>query len=228
MGTFERREREKAELRQKIMDAAREMFVVEGAEAVTMRKIAARIEYSATAIYAYFPDKEALLRALCQHDFSQFLQAGMHVLQEPEPTERILQAVRFYIDFAIEHPHQYQFMFMLQVGVEPSDPALVAYALMRDTVGQLAESGRLRSECQDVDLIAHALWAAVHGAAALHIAGKLHHPHERAMRDIALAAVSSMLRGFLREEPVSLKKTAGKALRQTAKLECPVRRRKAT
>jgi AcrR family transcriptional regulator len=50
LGIRERREREKAEIREKILDAARELFVNEGYEAVSMRKIADRIEYSPTAI----------------------------------------------------------------------------------------------------------------------------------------------------------------------------------
>ena len=69
MGTAERREREKQELRTRILDAARELFAEEGYDAVTMRKIAERIEYSPTAIYLHFRDKHALMRELCDEDF---------------------------------------------------------------------------------------------------------------------------------------------------------------
>ena len=48
-----------------ILDAARELFATEGYEAVTMRRIADRIEYSPTAIYFHFKDKESLVRELC-------------------------------------------------------------------------------------------------------------------------------------------------------------------
>jgi len=50
-----------------IIDAARELFVTRGVEAVTMREIAKRINYSATSIYLHFADKEALLRAILRH-----------------------------------------------------------------------------------------------------------------------------------------------------------------
>ncbi|HEY8369587.1 MAG TPA: helix-turn-helix domain-containing protein, partial [Thermodesulfobacteriota bacterium] len=63
MGTIERRERERAATRAKILDAARELFVSEGYDAVTMRRIADRIEYTAAALYRHFPDKRALLDA---------------------------------------------------------------------------------------------------------------------------------------------------------------------
>src|ERR1700751_6037572 len=58
LGTTERRERERQELRSRILDAARELFAEQGYDAVTMRGIAERIEYSPTAIYFHFKDKE--------------------------------------------------------------------------------------------------------------------------------------------------------------------------
>ena len=58
-------------MRQRILDAARELFVHEGYDAVSMRRIAARIEYSPTAIYLHFPDKESILSALCDETFEK-------------------------------------------------------------------------------------------------------------------------------------------------------------
>jgi len=40
MGSTERRARERAEMRQRILDAARNLFAPEGYEAVTLRKVA--------------------------------------------------------------------------------------------------------------------------------------------------------------------------------------------
>jgi len=62
-------EAEREQLRTLIIDAARELFVSRGVEAVTMREIAKRIGYSATSIYLYLADKEALLRTICNTDF---------------------------------------------------------------------------------------------------------------------------------------------------------------
>ena len=56
MGPKDRRSREKDELRGKILDAARALFVAQGYERVTMRKIAEAIEYSPTAIFVHFRD----------------------------------------------------------------------------------------------------------------------------------------------------------------------------
>ena len=63
MGVKERREREKLETRDLILEAARELFANEGYEGVSMRKLAEKIEYSPTAIYVHFADKEELFRA---------------------------------------------------------------------------------------------------------------------------------------------------------------------
>ena len=73
MGITERREREREEVRRKILDAARELFATEGYAAVTMRKIAEAIEYSPTAIYGHFEDKDDLVHALCHEDFARLL-----------------------------------------------------------------------------------------------------------------------------------------------------------
>ena len=66
MGVHERRAREKKELRQEILDAARDLFLREGYENVSMRKIAEKIEYSPTTIYLYFQDKADLLDCICE------------------------------------------------------------------------------------------------------------------------------------------------------------------
>ena len=74
MGITERREREREEVRRKILDAAHELFRREGYENVTMRRIAEAIEYSPTTIYNHFEDKDDLVKALCQEDFAALLE----------------------------------------------------------------------------------------------------------------------------------------------------------
>jgi AcrR family transcriptional regulator len=74
MGVKERREREKSEIRDKILDAARELFITEGYDGVSMRKVAEKIEYSPTAIYLHFADKQELFHELCHEDFARLAQ----------------------------------------------------------------------------------------------------------------------------------------------------------
>ena len=65
---------EKENLRQEIMDAARELFVAEGYQSVSMRKIADKISYSPTTIYLYFKDKNDLMHQICEHTFARLAQ----------------------------------------------------------------------------------------------------------------------------------------------------------
>ncbi|HZH04283.1 MAG TPA: helix-turn-helix domain-containing protein, partial [Myxococcaceae bacterium] len=89
MGSKERRDREREELRKKILDAARELFARDGYEAVTMRKLAQKIEYSPTALYLHFKDKVALMRELCATDFLQFAKVFNRVARHPDPVVRL-------------------------------------------------------------------------------------------------------------------------------------------
>lgn len=88
MGSQERREKEREEVRAKILDAC-ELFVTHGYEAVTMRKIAAKIDYTATALYTHFADKESLLLALCDADFLALRHAFDRIAQIVDPIERL-------------------------------------------------------------------------------------------------------------------------------------------
>ena len=74
MGVKERREREKSETRDKILDAARELFIAEGYEGVSMRQVADKIEYTPTTIYVHFADKEELFHEICHEDFARLAQ----------------------------------------------------------------------------------------------------------------------------------------------------------
>jgi AcrR family transcriptional regulator len=171
---LERRERDKQELKTRILDAARELFIAHGYEAVTMRKIAEKIEYSPTAIYLHFKDKEALVNELCVHDFRAF---GAHFAQAAsvrDPIERLRRAGAVYFDFARQHPQHYRLMFMTPLPPHPTietvDPAEDAYGILLATVEQALAEGRLRPTYKDAALVAQTIWAAAHGVVSLEIA----------------------------------------------------------
>lgn len=177
MGVKERREREREALRTKILDAARDLFAREGYEAVTMRRIADAIEYSPTAIYLHFADKEALIRELCETDFLALAKAFQRIAKEPDPFERLRKIGHAYVDFALDHPNHYRLMFMTPPPVrsveareiERGNPQQDAYAFLKATVTEAVAAGRLRPELEDVELLSQALWAGVHGVVSLHV-----------------------------------------------------------
>ena len=143
MGTTERRERERQELRERILDAARTLFAEQGYDAVTMRKIADRIEYSPTAIYFHFKDKQTLLQELCDTDFGALAHEFQKIARIGDPVDRLRQIGRAYVEFAIAYPNHYRLMFMTpsKASLEPEGSRLArgnpeedAYAFLRATV----------------------------------------------------------------------------------------------
>lgn len=209
MGTKERREREKEEIRGKILDAARELFVKEGYDAVSMRKIAEKIEYSPTAIYLHFKDKRSVLIALCDEDFLRLARELQKIGRVEDPIERMRQSGRAYIRFGLDHPNHYRWMFMTphpDHGPDESDirvgnPEEDAWAFLRGTVAEAIEAGLLRPELTDPDLVAQAVWGSVHGVVSLQIAKCNDHWVDwRPADEVAELLMESTLRGLLKEK----------------------------
>ena len=176
MGTKERREREREEIRGKILDAARDLFVAEGYEAVTMRRIAEKIEYSPTAIYFHFRDKEALLTELCEADFHSLSQQFTTVQAMADPIARLKATGMAYLQFGLDYPNHYRLMFMTpHPPIDPNrddrgNPEQDAYAFLKVIISEALAKKRFKPEYKDVELIAQTLWAGVHGVVSLQIA----------------------------------------------------------
>jgi AcrR family transcriptional regulator len=179
MGVKERREREKSETRDKILDAARELFVTEGYEGVSMRRVAEKIEYSPTAIYVHFADKNELFHELCQQDFGRLAEVFQGSALSNDPIERLRQIGRTYVEFGMHYPNHYKFMFMTShPAMEPNEeecekkgnPELDSYAFLKWTVQEAINAGRFREGLADAELISQTVWAAVHGVISLNIA----------------------------------------------------------
>lgn len=114
MGISERKARQKAELRKKILKSARSLARKEGWEAVTTRKLAEKVEYSTTVIYEYFGNKDQLLLLLREEGFERMQQAVEKALDPSLPPRRQLIAAGIASwKFAKEKPEYYQVMFNL-------------------------------------------------------------------------------------------------------------------
>lgn len=177
MGPTDRRLREKEATRARILSAARELFVRDGVAAVTMRKIAQRIEYTPTAIYHHFADKDTLLRELCEHDFRALATAFLRIGRIEDPVERVAAIGRAYMRFGREHPEQYRFMFMTDrpevsktdTSIERGNPEEDAYEALHSAVREAIAAGRFKPMYADADLVSQVLMSAVHGAVAMEI-----------------------------------------------------------
>jgi AcrR family transcriptional regulator len=176
MGSRQRRERERQELRQAILTAAREIAAREGWQAVTIRKVAEAIEYTAPVIYEYFDSKDDLLLALLIEGFRQITQCLQQAQTEnASPQEILLQVAIAYWRFAFTAPELYQVMHGLG-GVpfgtaETPKEARDAFAALRSAVSRVLDAqGVQRPDIDgDVDLF----WSTLHGLITLTMAGRM-------------------------------------------------------
>jgi AcrR family transcriptional regulator len=204
MGVAERRGREREGVRRKILDAARELFMAEGSERVTMRRIAQAIEYSPTAIYNHFEDKEALLNSLCEDEFGRLLSLLGTPSRPRSAVAWIRQLGLAYARFGLEYPNHYRFMFMTPGAFgrdhRPSTPAQQAFGLLRSAVKNAIDAGEFRKA--DVDATAQVLWSSLHGAVALLITFQREQfPGAPAKADLVDRVVENGIRGFLAAPP---------------------------
>jgi len=201
MGITERREREREEVRRKILDAARELFEKEGYDKVTMRRIAEAIEYSPTTIYLHFEDKDDLVRALCNEDFARLFAALSLIPPAADPIESIRQLGRAYVGFAVNNPNHFRFMFMspqhhMDEAHTPEDPGWRSFGALLDAVRRAVAAGRFKAV--DPLTTAQVLWMNVHGVAcALITMPPEQWPHGPAASDLVDQVIENGIRGLL-------------------------------
>jgi AcrR family transcriptional regulator len=202
MGITERREREREEVRRKILDAARDLFATEGYANVTMRKIAEVIEYSPTTIYGHFEDKDDLVEALCHEDFARLLAVFDEPTPLADPLERIRTLGRGYARFAQQNPNHYRFMFMTPKFEHPrdlTDPGQQSFRRVLAAVEEARAQGLLRPV--DPVVVSQVLWASLHGAVSLLVTYKPEQfPCAPPPADFVDQACENALRGFLARE----------------------------
>ncbi len=174
MGVKERRARQKRFLRQEILDAASELFVREGFENVSMRRIADKIEYSPTTIYLYFKDKAELLDQVCTETFSRLVQRLSKIMVQPgDSVERLKRGLLAYIEFGLEYPDHYRATFMIPVPEEfdhvkhhqPDSPGMQAFSFLTRGLTECIKAGKMPE--MNVELAAQTLWAGIHGITSL-------------------------------------------------------------
>lgn len=204
-------EQQRQQLRTKILDAARELFVDRGIEAVTMREIARRVGYSSTALYLHFADKEALIRELCDTDFLSLAHELQDIDDIPDPLQRLRLLGLAYVRFAVTYPNHYRLMFMTPRVSCPSDSSAVqkgnpeqdAYARLLLMVKDAHQAQIFRPELTDPDLIAQTLWASLHGVCSLQITTSCNDDWSdwRPFEARVALMQEAVMRGLLREPP---------------------------
>ena len=191
---------EEVELRRRILDTARHLLVQEGYKALSMRKIADAIGYSATSIYLYFDSKDALLHALI-HEGMMALRDRLQdaAAQHPEsPAQRLHALCDCFVEFGLENPEYYEIMFQLRPErMERYPPE--KYRAARENLDFFARAldegvDQGIFEVDDSRVSASTVWASLHGTVSLLLADRVDvHIDPDAFIETAIRQV---LRGF--------------------------------
>lgn len=159
----------KQELRTRILREAVALFVEQGYTGFSMRKLADRLEYSATALYAYFANKDELLLAIIGEGyavFGEFLRAA-----GGEPGQRMEAIGRAYLDFAFANPTLYRLMFIHRPGAlfDLSEGTVEARLGLLHGVVQGARKAPLFAGADEATVrqAVELFWALIHGLVSL-------------------------------------------------------------
>lgn len=200
MGIAERKGREKVELRAKILEAAKELFVTEGYDKTSLRNIAEKVEYSPATIYLYFKDKVEILHEVCLSGFCVLFEVFEETIHEQDPLKRLLLMGQKYVEFALKNPEMYDLMFILNepmMALKEEDgwkEGFKTFYFLRDTISEAMLRGQIRAANPEITAVS--LWASVHGLASLYIRNRFKmFPQEQ--RDIILRlAIQQVIDNF--------------------------------
>lgn len=183
----------------KILRAAHRLFDREGADAVTMRRVAERVGITPMAIYRHFPNREALLKRLSDDSFNTSARKWLVSADDTDILQRLYRTQENYLDYALEHPHLFDHAFSVRrEGARrfPEDfrarqsPTLNVVA---DTLAEGMRQGVLRHD--DPWDVAMTFWAHAHGLIALYRAGRFSHDETR-FRKFYLESIGRLVDGI--------------------------------
>lgn len=200
--------------REALLDAASEMLVHGGPDAISLRKLAARVGASTMAVYTAFGGKDGLIAALFEEAFDRLAAAERAAPKHDEPLLWLGELARAYRGFALKNPSYYSLMISATLPIpaalrhgEAAETAArgvsqhASYEIMRSAVEACVAEESFPADVEP-DELAGALWAAVHGHCSLELAG-FHASPEAAEKRFNMTT-EAILRGLL--TPKGLKK----------------------
>ena len=201
-----RKERQKEELRTKILEVAKALFIERGYEETSIRNIAERIEYSPTTIYLHFKDKDDIFYALHQEGFL-LLNQYFRVLQNvADPFERLKAITKAYIDFALENREFYDLMFISRSPMnaltkedDKWEEGKNAFGFLVATVAQCIEKGYFHG--MEPEVLSFTCWSMVHGICALEVRGRCSVISEENQKGLSHNAASLIIEMLERMHP---------------------------
>ena len=170
--TLTPRERRHQKTKQAILQAAQDIITEKGANGLSLREIAQRIDYSPAGLYEYFNSKDDIIAAVCVKEFEQFSTYLNRVSTNLSPAERIVQLGQAYLDFARNNPEQFVFISTMVSSRQGANTTLSAentpYNIVRQAVQMYIETEQIvLSAGHTVDDVTYIFWANLHGLAML-------------------------------------------------------------
>lgn len=173
MGISERKERDKQEMRSRILKAATKMFLEDGYDKTSLRNIAEKIEYSPATIYLYFKDKDELLYEIQKEAFEKLDKEFQAKAIAKDPLERLRQICRSYVHFGHHNPELYDLMFIIRAPMnviheeEKWDNGADAFCFLVQALTECIEQKKIRYT--DVMIAALSVWSMGHGLVSLNV-----------------------------------------------------------
>ncbi|NQY96615.1 MAG: TetR/AcrR family transcriptional regulator [Henriciella sp.] len=169
-------ERRRNKIRARILSAAETVFAREGAEGLSIRRLAENIDYSPAAIYKYFSSKDELVDELKESFFELILENVHRIADTSTPfADRARDCLSTYIRVAVAKPHHYAAAFAGEsggTGPVDNEPGFDqskkgrAFNVLRGMIAEGVEIGAFRSDL-DPSLAAKSAWASMHGLAMM-------------------------------------------------------------
>lgn len=162
---------------ERILQAGRGLLDAEGADAVTMRRIATAVGITPMAIYRHYHDRDALLNALADQGFAELARLLAHASSSGSVEQRLTSLGEIYLDHALKNPRLFELMFLkprsgvrryprdFQAGESPTAN------FMAQVVREGMERGRFRKD--DVWEIVFEVGALSHGLVMLFFGGRM-------------------------------------------------------
>lgn len=174
MASKDRILRLKEETRINILDAALQIVKEEGWQALSMRKIADVIEYTAPIIYEYFANKEAILLELTRKGFL-ILDRDLQEAHDKHrlPAKQLEAMWLAYWNFAFANKELYQVMFGVSTNscgcelMETMPEAAKPAQLFSKVIGELMNVSDLGSNV--ICTKYYTFWSVVHGLISINL-----------------------------------------------------------
>jgi len=161
---------------EKILKAAHALFEREGADAVSMRRVADAVGITPMAIYRHFPNRDALLKKLSDDGFQNAAHEWESRSRNPDVLKRLIALLEPYLDYALAHPHLFDHAFSVRRDDARRYPEdfrarkSPTFNVALDAVIEGMAQGVLKQD--DPHDVTMTMWAHQHGLIALYRAGR--------------------------------------------------------